>query len=214
MSSPELDASQVEREQLVAQWLLSTPGFFERHAELLTQMELANSHSGRAVSLQEKQMHVLRNQNRDLNRRLSDMLRFGSENDKTQSLMVQWLEGLLATKDEEQTRIRITEGLNELFEIGQVKFVSVEHLSSFDIEKLQKGICCGAHDVEPLFLSHHRDLTDGSFVALLLRHNGRTLGVVLMLSADKEKFLPEMRLVYLEQLGNLAAAALSRFQVD
>jgi len=116
MSSPELDASQVEREQLVAQWLLSTPGFFERHAELLTQMELANSHSGRAVSLQEKQMHVLRNQNRDLNRRLSDMLRFGSENDKTQSLMVQWLEGLLATKDEEQTRIRITEGLNELFE--------------------------------------------------------------------------------------------------
>ena len=71
-------------------------------------MELANSHSGRAVSLQEKQMHVLRNQNRDLNRRLSDMLRFGSENDKTQSLMVQWLEGLLATKDEEQTRIRIT----------------------------------------------------------------------------------------------------------
>ena len=53
MSSLELDASQVEREQLVAQWLLSTPGFFERHAELLTQMELANSHSGRAVSLQE-----------------------------------------------------------------------------------------------------------------------------------------------------------------
>jgi uncharacterized protein YigA (DUF484 family) len=117
MSSLELDASQVEREQLVAQWLLSTPGFFERHAELLTQMELANSHSGRAVSLQEKQMHVLRNQNRDLNRRLSDMLRFGSENDKTQSLMVQWLEGLLANKDEEQTRARITEGLNELFEI-------------------------------------------------------------------------------------------------
>jgi uncharacterized protein YigA (DUF484 family) len=35
-----------------------------------------------------------------------------------------------------------------------------------------------------------------------------------MLSADKEKFLPEMGLVYLEQLGNLAAAALSRFQVD
>ncbi|MEY3755592.1 MAG: hypothetical protein RLY27_2212, partial [Pseudomonadota bacterium] len=82
------------------------------------------------------------------------------------------------------------------------------------LEKLQKGIYCGAHDVEPLFLSHHRDLTDGSFAALLLRHNGQTLGVVLMLSADKEKFLPEMGLVYLEQLGNLAAAALSRFLVD
>ena len=69
--NPELNQSQEEQESLVAQWLISTPGFFDRHPELLTQIELANSHSGKAVSLQEKQMALLRNQNRDLNQRLS-----------------------------------------------------------------------------------------------------------------------------------------------
>ena len=52
----EINQTQQEQEQLVAQWLLSTPGFFDRHPELLAQLELANSHSGKAISLQEKQM--------------------------------------------------------------------------------------------------------------------------------------------------------------
>ena len=51
-----LNQSQKDQELLVAQWLLSTPGFFERHPELLAQIELAHSHSGKAISLQEKQM--------------------------------------------------------------------------------------------------------------------------------------------------------------
>ena len=92
-----LNESQKDQELLVAEWLLSTPGFFERHPELLAQIELAHSHSGKAISLQEKQMALLRSQNRDLNQRLSEMLRFGTENDRTQSLMIQWLEGLLVT---------------------------------------------------------------------------------------------------------------------
>ena len=119
----EINQTQQEQEQLVAQWLLSTPGFFDRHPELLAQIELANSHSGKAISLQEKQMALLRNQNRDLNQRLSEMLRFGTENDRTQSLMIKWLEGLLLAENQASTTESITSGLNQLFEIGKVQVI-------------------------------------------------------------------------------------------
>ena len=44
----------------IASYLVNTPGFFERHAELLATVQLASPHGLRAVSLQERQMDMLR----------------------------------------------------------------------------------------------------------------------------------------------------------
>jgi uncharacterized protein YigA (DUF484 family) len=52
-------AEQQEREALVAEWLLATPGFFERYADLLADIQLKNPHGDRAISLQERQLGVL-----------------------------------------------------------------------------------------------------------------------------------------------------------
>lgn len=212
MPSDALDQSQIEREQLVAEWLIATPGFFERHAEILPKLELADSHDGKVVSLQEKQMAILRSQNRDLNRRLSDMLRFGAENDRTQVLMVEWLERLLATNDRAVTLEQITNGLNSLFEVGRVEYLSMEQLETEDREKLQQGIFSGPSLLDEPFLKPIRKNQMGSFAALMLMHEGQSFGALCFFSDDPEKFQPEMGLVYLEQLGKLAAAALSRFQ--
>ncbi|MFL6665474.1 MAG: DUF484 family protein, partial [Rhizobacter sp.] len=47
-------------EQDIANYLVNTPGFFERHAELLSTIRLTSPHGQRAVSLQERQMELLR----------------------------------------------------------------------------------------------------------------------------------------------------------
>ncbi|MFM8511223.1 MAG: DUF484 family protein, partial [Betaproteobacteria bacterium] len=44
----------------IANYLAHTPGFFERQAELLATIRLASPHGTRAVSLQERQMEMLR----------------------------------------------------------------------------------------------------------------------------------------------------------
>ncbi|MEO7246397.1 MAG: DUF484 family protein, partial [Rubrivivax sp.] len=44
----------------IAEYLAQTPGFFERHAELLASVQLTSPHGQRAVSLQERQMEMLR----------------------------------------------------------------------------------------------------------------------------------------------------------
>ena len=47
-------------EDEIANYLVHTPGFFERNAQLLASIQLTSPHGQRAVSLQERQMEMLR----------------------------------------------------------------------------------------------------------------------------------------------------------
>jgi hypothetical protein len=64
----------------IANYLANTPGFFERHAELLASVQLTSPHGQRAVSLQERQMEMLRERIKGLERKIVEMLRHGQEN--------------------------------------------------------------------------------------------------------------------------------------
>jgi len=189
-------AEQQEREALVAEWLLATPGFFERHADLLADIQLKNPHGDRAISLQERQLGVLRQQNQALNQRLSEMLRFGSQNDKTQGLMIQWLSSLLSAKSEADIRAVISAGLAKIFDIEQVELIDGDH-DNF----------CGSLD------------QSSDTIKVYLKGNIQSLAVInltslqvqiLLASHSAEKFTADMGRVYLDQIGELALAALTR----
>ena len=189
-------AEQQEREALVAEWLLATPGFFERHADLLADIQLKNPHGDRAISLQERQLGVLRQQNQALNQRLSDMLRFGSQNDKTQGLMIQWLSNLLSAKSEADVRAAISAGLAKIFDIEQVELIDGDHVNF-----------CGSLD------------QSSDAIKVYLKGNIQSLAVInlaslqvqiLLASQNAEKFTSDMGRVYLDQIGELALAALTR----
>ena len=61
----DLDAAQV------AAWLQQNPEFFETHRDLLSQIRLRHPHGGRAISLIERQVTVLRDSNRMLEKRVA-----------------------------------------------------------------------------------------------------------------------------------------------
>ena len=67
-------------EEDIANYLANTPAFFERHAELLSAVQLTSPHGQRAVSLQERQMEMLRERNRGLEHRIMDMVRNSQDN--------------------------------------------------------------------------------------------------------------------------------------
>lgn len=189
-------AEQQEREALVAEWLLATPGFFERHADLLADIQLKNPHGDRAISLQERQLGVLRQQNQALNQRLSDMLRFGSQNDKTQGLMIQWLSNLLSAKSEADVRAAINSGLAKIFDIEQVELLDGEH----------DNFCGSADQVGDAVKTHLNEEMKSLAVV-----NLSPLKVqILLASRNVEKFTSDMGRVYLDQIGELALAALTR----
>jgi uncharacterized protein YigA (DUF484 family) len=83
----------------IANYLANTPGFFERHAQLLASVELANPHGPRAVSLQQRQMEMLRERIRGLERRIMDMIRHGQENAGLTDRLHQWTCALMLVED-------------------------------------------------------------------------------------------------------------------
>jgi uncharacterized protein YigA (DUF484 family) len=103
----------------VADYLLANPEFFADHAEMLATIRLANPHGKAAVSLQERQMEMLRDKNKHLERRLAELLRYGHENDSIASKFNRWTIRVLGERDPYALPRTIATGLREIFDVPQ-----------------------------------------------------------------------------------------------
>jgi uncharacterized protein YigA (DUF484 family) len=103
----------------VAEYLLANPDFFAEHAEMLATIKLANPHGKSAVSLQERQMEMLRDKNKLLERRLAELLRYGHENDSIASKFNRWTTRVMSERDPYALPRTIANGLREVFDVPQ-----------------------------------------------------------------------------------------------
>ncbi len=82
-------------EDEVARYLRNHPGFFLKHEDLLADITLSHD-SGKAVSLLERQVSILRDRNMEMRTRLNGLLENAQHNDilfeKTKSLILSILE--------------------------------------------------------------------------------------------------------------------------
>ncbi len=83
-------------------------------------MQLTSPHSHRAVSLQERQMEILREKNKGLELRLADLVRHGHDNDRTQQRMHAWQLRLLAEADSHALPYAVQDGLQQVFDVPAV----------------------------------------------------------------------------------------------
>jgi uncharacterized protein len=214
-----IDPKQAEQEELVAEWLRSTPGFFERYATLLNEIRLKHPHEDRAISLQERQMTLLRTQNQELNRRLSEMLHFGSRNDKTQQSLVAWLLRLMSANNRMEVEAAVTAGLSEVFEVESAQLLSPNSAFGPWVDTPLCGSVkeMAAASVDLLATQVTIDDEAQSLVAIGLPL-GKSIGVVqapaalLLTSKDETRFTADMGAFYLRQIAELTAAALDRIQ--
>ena len=96
MSSPfesESNPEKLSDDDIVA-YLRSDPDFFQRHANLLSGLNLPHD-SGQAVSLIERQVAILRERNMQMRRRMNELLQAAKDNDelfaKTRTLTLELL---------------------------------------------------------------------------------------------------------------------------
>jgi len=107
-------------EREVADYLLSDPDFFARHAELLAAVKLTSPHGNRAISLQERQMEMLREKNKQLDRRLAELMRHGHENDSIVTRLTRWTALIVAERDTHNLPQTVIRSLAEVFEMPSV----------------------------------------------------------------------------------------------
>src|SRR5205085_315243 len=83
----------------VAQYLADHPHFFDEYAGLLGEVRLASPVTGKTVSLQERQMEVMRDKYRALELRMAELLRIAQENAEIANRFHGWNQALLKSRD-------------------------------------------------------------------------------------------------------------------
>ena len=104
----------------IANFLVNTPEFFLRHAEVLSQVRIMSPHGQRAVSLQERQADMLREKIRALETRLMEMIRNGNENLILTDRLHRWAKNLLMQTDVHALPKTILSEIQQQFMVPQV----------------------------------------------------------------------------------------------
>ncbi|WP_320534993.1 DUF484 family protein [Robbsia andropogonis] len=104
----------------VADFLLANPQFLERHPDVLARQQLGNPHGGRVVSLPQRQIEIVREKNRQLERRLNELVRYGHENDGYAARLDRLACQLLLTDDANTLPDIVRDGLRTGFDVPSV----------------------------------------------------------------------------------------------
>ena len=103
----------------IAEYLANNPGFFERHAELLSTVQLTSPHGQRAVSLQERQMEMLRERIKGLEGKIVEMIRNSQENVAIAERLHRWTRTLMLTRNPADLPATLVHELKHQFLVPQ-----------------------------------------------------------------------------------------------
>lgn len=207
----------------VAHYLAEHPRFFEEHAGLLGEVKLSSPLTGKAVSLQERQMEVMRAKYNALELRMADLMRTATENTVILNRFHAWHLALLKSAGGAAMARDLVDGLKEHFGVPQATLRLWNVDAQYADAWFAKGVAedarlfasslrapyCGANkDFEAVrWLDEAENVR--STVLLPLTQNGATFGLLVMGSPDTERFSPAMATDFLVQLGQSASAALA-----
>lgn len=216
------DGVQGITEDDIADYLANTPGFFERHAELLAAVQLPSPHGGRAVSLQERQIDMLRERIKGLERRYMEMVRAGSDNAGIARRMHGWTCAVMRATEADALHDAVVGGLQEQFLIPQAALRlwgvdgggrpwtegTDQDLHTF-VASLS-GPYCGLNS--GFAAAQWLDGAPAQSMAMipLRRDGGACFGLLVLGSPDALRYQADMGTEFLEQVGDIASAALAR----
>ncbi|HRC38821.1 MAG: DUF484 family protein [Rubrivivax sp.] len=210
----------------IANYLANTPGFFERHAELLSAVQLSSPHGQRAVSLQERQMEMLRERIKGLEHKIMEMIRHSQENVAIADRLHRFTRSILLTADPAALPARMVESLQHEFLIPQATIrlwgVNAAYAdepfalpASDDVKSFAASLSvpyCGVNAGFEATAWLEDPASVMSLAMIPLRQGDATLGLLVLGSPDPTRYGAEMGTEFLMRIGDTAAAALSRLR--
>lgn len=220
------------RAEEVAQYLQDNPQFFEKHVETLAQINLPHPHGGRTISLSERQLLALREKNKELEKKLREMLEFAQENDTLQHKVHEFVIALFAARDLSALQEMIPHLLRDIFAIPHTAM----HLWQIDppstdvrvfADAMTQPVCLhrAAQDTAAWFGERGSQLHSYAYLPLRaangpanrrsagsslrgLQTGSETVGMLVLASEEKQRFYPGMGTVFLQRIAEAASSAL------
>ena len=209
----------------VAQYLSEHAHFFEEHAELLSRIKLTSPLGGRTLSLQERQMEVLRDKIKVMEMRMADLMRIALENDAITQKFQDWARSLLLARNDVDLAHTLISGLQTTFAVPHATLriwgvaepfahtwfaAPVSDDAKIFSSSLSTPFCGKNMDFEAA--SWLEDVPAIESLAMLpLRAEGapEAFGLLVLGSPDPGRFTTDMATDFLMRIGETASAALT-----
>jgi len=209
----------------IADYLLDHPHFFEEHAELLGRIKLTSPLLGRAISLQERQMEILREKIKVQELHMADLMRIAQENDEITGKFQAWTRALLLARNDADLPQALTGKLQEIFNVPQVTLrlwnVAESHNDNWYTATVSEDARIFANGLTTPFCGANNDFEAASWLedaasvkslAMLPLRVGaapEAFGLLVLGSPDPSRFSADMATDFLSRISETASAALA-----
>lgn len=210
----------------VVQYLREHPRFFEEHADLMESIRLPHPYEGRVISINERQVVMLRDKNSLLQDRLQELIDIGERNDIIGDKMHRLTVALLGFDTFAEALHGLQYHLCEDFSIPHVALrlwqldapdlqlpAPVSDPVSEQVRILAMGMTqpyCGPQAADEIRQWFGKDAEYLQSFAIIPLKKQRNFGLLVMSSPEMERFYPDMGTLYLERLGELVSSTLAR----
>jgi hypothetical protein len=215
-------------EQDIANYLANTPGFFERHAELLSSVQLTSPHGQRAVSLQERQMEMLREKIKGLEQKIMEMIRHGQDNVAIADRLHRWTRAILLAVDAAALPEVLVSTLRHEFMIPQAAVRLWGIGDAFASQTFAQGVSedvrsfassltlpyCGINSgfEATRWLDDSATVLSTALIPLRASDDADAFGLLVLGSPDPTRYTADMGTEFLMRIGEVASAGLSRLR--
>jgi hypothetical protein len=213
--------------QQVAEWLLDNPDFFQQHEMLLDHLSLPHPQTGSSISLLERLVQRQREQYRALEMRQQEMLKAARDSEHLlarlhhlalELINADSLDSVVATcNDVLRGDFKADSVVLRLIGYGQARdglhFIDPEDKSLKQLATLfrkRQPVCGRLRPRQQVFLFGNEGSSIKSAVLIPL-YEAREIGVLALGSANENRFYPGMGTLFINQMGDLVARALSRY---
>lgn len=210
------------QEREIADYLHKHPDFFQRHAYLLEELTLPHPHGGKAISLIERQVGLMREQKQQLKKQLQQLSHSARTNETLlERLQVQILTLIDSTSIDDAVA-RMRQGLHDDFHADAVElhlFGEGEHETRRDDPALKtfQGILhnrrpiCGhlrPEQLQFLFGERASEIASAVLIPLCESAQDECIGLLGIGSIDGKRYHPEMGTLFVNHLGAVATRIL------
>jgi len=208
-------------ERIIADYLAAHPDFFEHHPELLNELRIPHTTRGSAVSLIERQVAALREENLRYRQQLEALITVARDNDRLNRRLHRLTLSLIEAATFDEVLNALQDELHDKFRADAVelRLFSSSHLDDHTGSDEAEGAVfkdffqqgrpvCGPLTPEQLQYLFSVEAEDIRSAALIpLRAEG-VLGMLAIGSHDKGRFSPNKGTDFLVRLGEVVSHTL------
>lgn len=215
--------------QEIMDYLTAHPEFFNQHNDFLASLEIPHS-SGNAISLIERQVSILREENQQHKKQLSQLFAIAKENEQSNQRMHKLTLSLLSCNAIDACEVALDEHLCDDFLVDSVAlrlfvtaiedqpehiFVEKNSMLAQELDKLlttRKPLCGFFKQLplETLFDNKAQSLSSLAIIPLFIEKNN-CFGALILGSNNVRRFNADMGTIFLERLGEIISHRLNPF---